>query len=387
MLTAQEIARLRFRSLGLASNAQGGSANVVRHLLAMQAQDLFQVCWAVGQRCGQTLAQVEAALDEGQVVRSWPMRSTLHLVCPEDLGWLLALTTDRLIGAAAARRRQRLGLDLPTIERVRGIVEVALSGGNALTRSELFAQVSEAGVELGPNWSYHLTWYLAQTGTLVWGPTRAGEPLLVLSSEWLEPAEELDRDEALRQLALRFVGSRGPVTDLDLARWIGLPLGQVRLGLQAAGTALEQVEGHDGRTYWLARQAMDSPGPAIPGLALLAAFDEHILGYADRSAQLPVEYAPKVCPGNSGVFRPTMVANGVTIGTWRGPARSVVARVPATQPLSVNLAPFGPALALPITTQAVRQAAASHARFLGRGGAVVTGLDSPIEASADLVVA
>jgi len=383
MLTAPEIARLRFRSLGLGEVAHGSAAGAVRHLLALQGQDLFQACWAVGQRCGQTLAQIETALDQGLIVRSWPMRSTLHLLCPEDLGWLLALTTERVIGPAAARRRAHLGLDLATIEKVRGLVEVALNGGQALTRDELFARVVEAGQDIGRGWSYHLTWYLAQTGTLVWGPTRNGEPLLVLAREWLEPTPALDREDALRQLAQRFVRSRGPVTDQDLARWVGLPLGEVRQGLQAASSTLTQVEGSDGRNYWVSPQVLDSPPPARQGLALLAGFDEHLLGYADRSAQLPTQFAPKVCPGANGVFRPTMVAKGVTIGTWRGPARSVVSRVPANQPLIVELAPFEPAVTLPITAAAARRAAANHARFLGRGGAVVTGLGSPIEAAVE----
>ena len=34
---------------------------------------------------------VEAALDDGEIVRSWPMRGTLHLLAAEDLHWMLEL--------------------------------------------------------------------------------------------------------------------------------------------------------------------------------------------------------------------------------------------------------------------------------------------------------
>ncbi len=63
--------------------------------------------WAVGVRVpGAGLNDVRAALDAGTVVRSWPMRGTLHLVPPEDLGWMLDLTAEQLTRSIAARHRE-----------------------------------------------------------------------------------------------------------------------------------------------------------------------------------------------------------------------------------------------------------------------------------------
>src|SRR4051794_18368891 len=68
-------------------------AATVRHLAAMQAQDFAAACWAVGLRTpGCTRAHVLDALDAGRIVRSWPMRGTLHFVAAEDLGWMLSVT-------------------------------------------------------------------------------------------------------------------------------------------------------------------------------------------------------------------------------------------------------------------------------------------------------
>ena len=50
---------------------------------------------------GTTEAAVEAACDAGEIVRSWPLRGTPHLVASEGLGWLLGLTTSRAIASAA----------------------------------------------------------------------------------------------------------------------------------------------------------------------------------------------------------------------------------------------------------------------------------------------
>ena len=40
----------------------------------------------------------------GTVVRSWPMRGTLHFVAPEDLRWMLQLTAPRTLASAATRQ-------------------------------------------------------------------------------------------------------------------------------------------------------------------------------------------------------------------------------------------------------------------------------------------
>jgi hypothetical protein len=52
-------------------------------------------------------------------------------------------------------------------------------------------------------------------------------------------------------------------------------------------------------------------------LYLLPGFDEFILGYRNRSAVLDPTYAEKICPGSNGVFMPTIVSNGIVVGTWK----------------------------------------------------------------------
>ena len=56
---------------------------------------------------------------------------------------------------------------------------------------------------------------------------------------------------------------------------------------------------------------------AVRDVHLLPGFDELVLGYADRSMTLPAEHADRVVPGGNGVFRPTVVDDGVVVGTWR----------------------------------------------------------------------
>ena len=284
-------------------------------MLAMQAQDLPGSKWSVGLRhAAATLAGVDAAFDAGDIVRSWPMRGTLHVVAGEDLGWLLQLTAPRML-ASAWGRRAALGITGSDTARAREIVTAELSGRSAATRQALLAALEAAGISTAGQRGYHLLGFLAQNGTLVLGPTEGPQQTFVLLDDWVPNPRRLERDEALGELALRYFRSHGPATAADLARWSGLRLADVRRGLSVCGPALTTLE-LDGVTYHLAPEAESWAAPTAR-VHLLPGFDELLLGYADRSAALAPERAAAVVPGSNGVFRPTIVADGTVVGTWK----------------------------------------------------------------------
>jgi len=105
-MAAQRIGATEFRAPG----------DAVRWMLALQGQDFAGVRWSVGLRhVDATDARISAALDAGEIVRSWPLRGTLHLVPAEDLGWMLRL----LISAESRDDAERLLEDCPIISSVR----------------------------------------------------------------------------------------------------------------------------------------------------------------------------------------------------------------------------------------------------------------------------
>ena len=200
----RRLAALRVAAQHIGEGEFSTPVEAVRWMLALQAQDFPGLKWSVGLRhVGATMSGVNAALDAGEIVRIWPLRGTLHLVAGEDLGWLLALTTPRMM-ASAASRRAALGLTEADSERAREIVTAALSGHRALSRRALLATLDAAGVSTAGQRGYHLLGYLAQTGTLVLGPTDGAQQAFALLDEWVvHPARRLERDEALGELALR----------------------------------------------------------------------------------------------------------------------------------------------------------------------------------------
>jgi hypothetical protein len=298
------------------------------------------------------------------------MRGTIHLTPAQDVGWLRDLTSAKALGAPAERRRSNLGLTLGRVETVREAVIETLTGGAALPRDVLLEAVSARGVRIEDHWRYHLIWFLAQTGTLVLGPIQDGRPSLVLANEWIANPRRLERDEALAELAARYVNSHGPAQADDLAWWSGLGKRDVAKALNLAGDRVTQLNGEDGGTYWVSPALAGSQ--AISGVALLPAFDELLLGYRDRSLTLDRAQASAVCPGGNGVFKPVVVANGICVGTWRAPARGALKKLAIDQPVPVAVTWFNKESSRLAARPLVAAAANRYARYLGRRRAAVT---------------
>lgn len=320
--TAHDVALLRLVAQRLAGPRAASALDAVTHLGAVQAQDLPGALRSVALRAATTTGAVVDALGAGEVVRTWPMRGTLHLVPARDAPWMVALMTARP-RAAGARRRTELGLTDEHLGTARTLLEEALGDGRGLVRSEVLALWSEAGIPTAGGAGYHLLTHLAQTGVTCLGPVRDGEQEFVLMAAWVRDGRvlgrDLDEEEALAELALRYVRGHGPASARDLARWTGLPLGPVRRGLAAVADHLTTVE-LDGTVLHLEPELLDRFGDhrdEARRTILLPGFDEMVLGYADRSVTVPPAHADRIVPGGNGVFRPTVVHDGRVVGAWR----------------------------------------------------------------------
>ncbi|UOY03556.1 winged helix DNA-binding domain-containing protein [Blastococcus sp. PRF04-17] len=329
----RDLGLLRLAALRLVGPGEPTAADAVRVLGAVQAQDYPGALTSVALRTASRLRKdVVAALDSGAVVRSWPMRGTLHFVAAEDLRWFLDTVGVRMV-STVSRRWADLGLDEAHAERARELVDAALSTRGRLSRAELLAAIADGGVEVTGQRGAHLIGYLALTGTTCLGPTDGErEQLFVRLVDWV-PDRRLEREQALAELALRFFTGHGPATVPDLVRWAGSTVRDVRTGLAAVRDRLESVT-VEGTEY-----LMDPATPGrlaaaraeAEGLLLLPGFDEFVLGYGDRTAVLPAEFAERIVPGNNGMFRPTVVHGGQVVATWRWTGRGAT-RAVAVEP-------------------------------------------------------
>ncbi len=290
-------------------------SDVVAWMGAMQAQDYTGAKHAIGLRLlNATDADIEQALVSKTIIRTWPLRGTLHFVAAADLRWMLALMGSRLI-AGNARRYKELELDEATLLRSNDVLLNALMDGKQLTRKALLAILEQNGISTKGQRAPYLLQRASLDALICQSIMQRNDPTYIAIDDSLPGTKSLTRDEALAELAKRYFTSHGPATLQDFVWWTGLPTGDARAGLESVKDELVQ-ESIDGQIYWL--------NPSTPtlhkesaSLYLLPGFDEYMLGYRDRSAILDAEDATKVVPGGNGVFKPTIVSNGRIVGTWK----------------------------------------------------------------------
>lgn len=309
-----DIAHQRLHNQRIAAAPFENPGDVVRWLGAVQAQDYLGSLWALGLRMRSAVAaEIEQAIADKAIVRTWPLRGTLHYVAAGDVHWMLGLSAPRTI-ARDARRYRQLELDEATFAKSRRVLARALQGGRQLTRPELAAALNRAGISTDGQRLMHLLNHAALNGLVCYAARRGKQFTFALLDEWVPAAKTLERDEALAELARRYFTSHGPATLQDYVWWSGLQTADARSGLEMAQRHLAQ-EVIDGKTYWLS-PSTPAVKSATPAAYLLPPFDEYTVAYRDRSAVLDSSYAKQVNVGN-GIFSPVIVINGQVVGTWK----------------------------------------------------------------------
>lgn len=345
------VGRMRLANQHVSRPTFRDPADVVRWLGAVQAQDYLGGLWAVGLRTkGASEATVEDAIARRTIVRTWPMRGTLHFVAADDVRWILPILTPRVIAGAQSRFRQ-LGMDDATFARSARVAEKALAGGKVLRRDKLYEIWNGVGIATHDARGLHLLGVLSQTGILCFGPREGKQQTFTLLEEWLPGSRTLERAEALGALARRYYTSHGPASVHDFAWWSGLTVTDARAGLECVMPELES-EDVDGRTLWFAETGA---GRAGAGAAyLLPAWDEFTVAYRDRRDILDPKHARKVNAGG-GVLSPVIVVRGQVVGTWKRTIRKDTVTVTPSFFTALDRA----------DREAVAKAVDGYARYLG----------------------
>lgn len=322
-MKASDIPSLRLQSQLISPDEILGPKEAVSHLGALQAQDYRASLWAVGLRCkkGTTKREVEAAYESRRIIRTWLLRGTLHCAASEDIRWVTDQIYPRL-WRTATLRDQHLGLSSEIVEKTKLALYEALKGGVRLSRSEVYALFEKTGVPTRNNLGYHMLYRAAWDGLICFGPHKEKEPTFVLLNEWVDEQKTHSNENALKELALRYFRGHGPATIRDYVWWSGIRLSEAKEGIENAGSTLvkEQVNGEE----YVMAEGFGNRDPDGDTAYLLPAFDEYIIGYANRDAVLQQYVGNKKTNGGSnlfvhsnGVFLPTLVINGQVVGVWK----------------------------------------------------------------------
>ncbi len=313
-MTPAEILRRRLENQGLAHVGFRAPEKAVAWFGAVQAQDYLGSLWALGQRTRDaTEASVEAAEARRAIVRTWPMRGTLHFVAAADVRWITQLLAPRVLARNAARIERQVGVDATVVARSREVVARALGGGQRLERAALYEVLERRRIRTGDSRGLHILGWLAMEGTICLAGRSGKQHTFALLDDWIPKTPVMDRTAALARLATRYFSSHGPATLQDFAWWAGITAKDAQLGLDGAGARLAREVIGKRAYYWGTRSRQRAHGVATPRVKLLPAYDEYTVAYADRT-QLVADATKQ---NAMGLLGPAVVADGIVIGHWK----------------------------------------------------------------------
>ena len=340
----------------LAPLGEASVAGVVRSLGAVLSMDESLAELAVRiRRTESAPGELALALADGEVIKAFAFRGSMHYLTPEDGGAYLSIRcAGRQWELPSWQQYYRLSpSDWP---RFREAVRDALSGG-PLTLAELGAAVTAraafrhlrpafgdgAGTLIKP-----LTWQ----GDMSFGPPRDGQPTFQRLDGNPRWAGVWELEAAGRYAVRQYLASYGPADAELIHYWLGsgLSAGAARLRRWISELADQLVAVDvEGRTRHVLREDAESLATATSSgvVRLLPGHDQWVMGPGTRESRVvPVDRRAQVTRKANLV-----VVGGVVRGTWAATRDELVVTW-----LDDEAAP----------TEAVHQEGARVAAILGR---------------------
>jgi hypothetical protein len=222
-----------------------------------------------------------------------------------------------MYAAGSPARNRQLGIAGAAGDRAVRALRDALRRRGPLTRPQVKEVLARHGLDVSGQAPIHILARAALEGVLCVVPGADNEETYVLLDERVPASKLPDRDDALAELARRYLRGYGPATPADLAAWSGLGRREADSAWRAIEGELAEVTAPAG-PMWVLRPSSRSVAAAIRSPApvrLLPAFDTLLLGYADRTPLVPARYARRVNAGG-GMIRPTILTDDGVVGTW-----------------------------------------------------------------------
>jgi hypothetical protein len=337
---------------------------VARRLVGVQAQVLSSAALSIALRSGPARGSAPAvdaparALRDRRLVRSWAMRSTLHLLAAEDVPTVAAA----LGGKERWRRPAWLrwfGVTEPEMERLIDTIGEILDDGRPRTRAELAEAV---GARLGPkvgklllgSWGSALK-VASDRHFLVQSAEDDAGVRFVRASRWLGTWRSEDAREALAVLVERYLAAYGPATLRELLRWWGVAeVAGMRPIIAALGDRLTEVEVEGVRAYVRTEDvdAIHATRSTRGKVILVGGFDPFVVGAGLRDQLIPPAHLKRVSR-TAGWISPVVLVDGRVAGVWDWSRRG--------DRLALTVELFRP----PIATAALRRAVESAGARIG----------------------
>ena len=308
----KNIIDIRLQSHHLTGPLFSTPEEVVKYYGCMQAQDIQQAMRCIWSRTSNTTQEmIKQACRDKSIVRTWPMRGTLHYMAPEYVHWMLDVCAAKTLSWFTSRR-EFLGMSWAHAERALILIKSTLKGGKVMTRKEITEMLIKKWIPMQTQWTYHLLCYAATSKVICFGPPNEKEDTFVLLDEWVPNKNNLTIDEWYAELARMYIRSHGPCTVDDLARRCWLAKWACKKAIGLVEHEFENFEYENKKYFYLPQ--MKISGWKKWDIRLLWWFDEYFLSYKNRAIVADIEHHSKLFTKN-GIFPPLVMIGGKVIWT------------------------------------------------------------------------
>lgn len=309
-MTAKEIILQRLYNQQLAETKFKTPEEIVGWMIAMQSQVWEMAKWGIGLRLpGSTNADIEAAFNQGKILRTHLLRPTWHFVTPKDIRWLLSLTAPR-VNAFNAPYYKKMELEEGIFKKANKILIKTLQGGKQLNRNEIKEVFEKNKIPINDLRFTLLLMQAELAGIICSGARKAKQFTYALLDDIVPGTKKFIREEALAELVKRYFITRGPATIRDFVWWSGLTVKDAKEGL-AMNKSIFQSGKFNESEYFFKPVSID-PKKKIQLTFLLPDYDEYGISYKDRSIINNPNY--KTSDETRNIHN--IIIDGVTGGVW-----------------------------------------------------------------------
>ncbi|MBB5789156.1 winged helix DNA-binding domain-containing protein [Jiangella mangrovi] len=314
VLTRRELNRATLARQLLLDRADRQVLETVEHLGGLQAQQPFSPYYQLWSRLrGFRPDDLARLLVDRTVVRIAAQRGTIHLLSvPDALGvraWVQPLyVADLRVNAEHAKALA--GVD----------VDAVAAAARVLVEEEP-RTMAELGAELSPSWPDVGATHLAHAARALLGlvqvPPRAvwgqsGLTRLTTVEAWL--GRPLDPAPSPAEYVLRFLGSFGPASIMDVQTWCGLT--RLRGVVDELRPGLRVFRDETGRELFDLPDAPRPPSDTPAPVRFLPDFDNVLRSHADRTRVID-DLSRKRMNRRNGVVPHALLVDGEVAGWWR----------------------------------------------------------------------
>jgi hypothetical protein len=323
-LTSAQVLAWRLRQQHLEQRAHASALlDVADRLCGLHAQVMSSAeltLWARIDDLAPDAVQ-HALWNSRDLVKSWMMRGTLHLVPSRSYPIVQ--------GAVSLYRHYQTPVWLRSFETTQEELETLIHAvhdalaDEPLTRTALADRVTELtgsadlGDKLTHSWGAMLK-PAAFRGHLCFGPNLGQQVRFTRPDRWLAKWQGVDPSTARFELTRRYLGAYGPVPEKQFGMWLGLSPAKARGVLIGLGDEVAQVPIDGERRWLLAKDLADMRNAALSGLVrLVPGFDQYVVGAPrDDPAVLPPAFKTRV-HRPQGWISPVVLVDGRMDGVWR----------------------------------------------------------------------